>query len=171
MLRKTPRRETLFRISVCVALFLLGIPMTCQGGMYLLHLMDESTGTFALIFVGLAESLVIPYVYGWRRFCDDIEYMTGARPNMYLIITWSFVAPALLTFLLVANLVRYKEPLYDGTYAYPPWAIGLGVVIMILPILAMPIWAIYYALHTMKVWTVCSFELCFCVAKNLLTCT
>ena len=46
------------------------------------------------------------YVYGHERFTDDIEEMTGVRPGLYWQLTWRFIAPVMLTGLLLMSIVK-----------------------------------------------------------------
>ena len=46
------------------------------------------------------------YVYGHQRFTDDIEEMTGVRPGLYWQLTWRFIAPVMLTGLLLMSIIK-----------------------------------------------------------------
>lgn len=41
-----------------------------------------------------------------NRFSDDIELMTGSRPNMYWLICWKYVAPLAMSGILLASIVE-----------------------------------------------------------------
>ena len=57
-------RQVMFRISVCLAAFILGIPMVAQGGSHLFNLVDESVLGFPLLFIGFFEYFVVIHLYG-----------------------------------------------------------------------------------------------------------
>ena len=40
-----------------------------------------------------------------RRFSDDIEWMTGRRPNMYWQATWRVISPLMLLLVFLAYVV------------------------------------------------------------------
>lgn len=151
----TKKRKALLRVTVSVIMFLLGLPLTCEGGIYLLNLVDQCSGTFSLLFIALAECLIIPWVYGWDRFSEDIRIMSGKRPSKYFIVCWSFVLPIALAVVLAMNFAMYNEPTYED-YRYPGWALTLGIVIMVLPVVVIPLWCIYYFCWGVKGWVVSS---------------
>ncbi|KAH9513801.1 Sodium- and chloride-dependent glycine transporter 2, partial [Bulinus truncatus] len=92
----TRKRQTLFRISVCAMGFILGIPMVTQGGSHLLNLVDEAVLGFPLLLIGLFEYIVIIYLYGFKRFSEDIHAMLGRNPFVYFKATWIVISPLLL---------------------------------------------------------------------------
>lgn len=57
--------------------------------------------------------MVFPRVH---RFNDDIEWMTGRRPNIYWQATWRFISPFMLLVVFVAYVVieAEKRPTYNA---------------------------------------------------------
>jgi SNF family Na+-dependent transporter len=53
--------------------------------------------------VAFFEIFAVVYVYGYRRFCRDLEFMTGETVGNYWIITWRFVAPPIMVKLFNLN--------------------------------------------------------------------
>lgn len=51
-----------------------------------------------------------------RRFTKDIEEMTGYRPGAYWQITWRFLAPIIMTGILVSSIASMfiKKPQYSA---------------------------------------------------------
>lgn len=47
----------------------------------------------ALLIIVSFELLSVSYFYGFRNFCDDIEFMLGFVPNYFYQITW-LILPA-----------------------------------------------------------------------------
>jgi SNF family Na+-dependent transporter len=93
---KVKKRQMLFRIGVCLAAFILGIPMVTQGGSHLLDLVDAAVLGFPLLLIGLCEYIVIIYMYGYSRFAEDIKSMVGFSPFIYFKATWVVISPILL---------------------------------------------------------------------------
>ncbi|XP_059157975.1 sodium- and chloride-dependent neutral and basic amino acid transporter B(0+)-like isoform X2 [Physella acuta] len=118
----------LFRISVCIIGFLLGLPMTTQGGTYLQDLCDIFVG-LPLLLVGFLEILVIVWIYGVKNFAEDVLLMVGGIKSSkylfygYFIWNWVFFAPVLILAIIVFECVQY-EPITDEHY--PDWAEALG---------------------------------------------
>ncbi|GFR04768.1 sodium-dependent neutral amino acid transporter B(0)AT2 [Trichonephila clavata] len=51
------------------------------------------------------------------RFSDDIELMTGQRPNCYWLFCWKYVAPAAMITILTASFVKIAT---EGS-SYEAW--------------------------------------------------
>lgn len=40
------------------------------------------------------------------RFSDDIELMTGSRPNWYFLFMWKYISPLAMTGILIASVAN-----------------------------------------------------------------
>ena len=58
------RQSIMFRASVIMITFLLGLPMVGSGGIYLLNLVDYSVSGFPLLIVGFLEVAALNWIYG-----------------------------------------------------------------------------------------------------------
>lgn len=125
-------------LGICIVGFLLGLPMTTQGGVYVLQIMDNYVAAWSLLMIGLCEVLAITHVYGWRRFCKDIELMIGSQPSIFWKITWLGSCPVGITFILLFAWIDYSPVVY-GDYAFPKWADGLGWLMAIASVIWIPI--------------------------------
>lgn len=135
-----PRRANIIFRSVFTAIcFLLGLPMVCKGGIYLLNLVDFSVGGFPLLIVGLFELVAISWIYGYNRFSDNIFAMLGKRPTKYWEICWKFVSLLVIGITVLMNIIMYTEPELDGQ-TYSDWAKSLGWLIVAFPIVVIPLW-------------------------------
>lgn len=91
-----PRRR-LFTTLVCIGLFLLGVPMTTQGGAYLFQLMDfYSASGITILFCCFFQTIAIGWFFGTFKFATCVEQMTGYKPNSYWTTTWGLVAPLVM---------------------------------------------------------------------------
>lgn len=56
---------------------------------------------------------MIPFAH---RFNDDIEWMTGRRPNIYWQAMWRFISPFMLLVVFVPYVVieAEKQPTYNA---------------------------------------------------------
>ncbi|GFG38224.1 hypothetical protein Cfor_12220, partial [Coptotermes formosanus] len=120
------------------------------AGEYWLKLFDSFAGTIGLVLVALLETLAVMYVYGHKKFTQDIEDMTGYRPGLYWQITWRFLGPLLMTVILVSSLVFMiiNKPQYHAWKAdegrsaaepYPDWVMFIAGLMITAGILPMPI--------------------------------
>lgn len=159
------RRMYLFRLCVCLFFFLLGLPITTKGGLYMLNLMDTYVGGFPLLIIGMIELIVIVYIYGlsyeseqtntypmrllrgFLHFRSNIEMMLGSRMivkvSFYFFgITWCFISPVVLLLVVILKAQQY-EPIKLGSYVYPQWANVLGWLMVLFCMVFIPAWMIY----------------------------
>ena len=136
------RRPLLLLLTICLFCYLMGLIITTRGGMYVLQLMDSYAPSYALLVVGLVETLVISWVYGLDRFFKNIELMTGSKPSKFWIICWRFITPGLILFILIFTFIDFKPSSY-GKYTYPLYADIIGWCITAMEIAFIPGVAIY----------------------------
>lgn len=120
--------------AVCVVLFLCGLPLVTDGGIMVLTLMDDYSGSYSLLFVCMVELIAISWVYGHSRFQEDIYMMLGRRINYYWIGTWKIVAPIIIVLILIASGIQFSPSVY-GDYTFPDWVQGIGWALVSIPII------------------------------------
>jgi len=132
-------------IITCVISYLISLPFTCPGGIYLFELLNEYAANVSLIVVGFFEVFVVAYIYGFNRFMNDIKMMLGKRAGeYYLFLTWYITAPILIVIITFSNLLTAK-PLINkagggfNEYIYPQWSTILGWFIFITCIIPIPV--------------------------------
>ncbi|KAL4235363.1 hypothetical protein ACF0H5_006999 [Mactra antiquata] len=106
---------------VCGVSFILSLCFANQAGPYVFVLFDEYSGNIPLLIVALFQVLAVSYIYGLKRFSDDIELMTGQRPNWYWLACWKYISPIAMFIILVASLAKMS----NGT-TYQAWNPDLG---------------------------------------------
>nr|XP_034318381.1 sodium- and chloride-dependent glycine transporter 1 isoform X1 [Crassostrea gigas] len=130
-------KKTYVVAVVCLIGFLGGLSVTCNGGMYILQLMDNYVSSWSVFLMAGLESVTIGWIYGGDRFISDIEMMIGVRGNAFhnfFKLFWKFLSPMTLAFVFVFNLIQYK-PLEFGDYIYPMWSNGIGWILSLVPII------------------------------------
>lgn len=129
---------------VCSFMFLVGLFLCTNGGMYILQLMDNYCASFSALIIGLTEVTVISYVYGVDRFMEDIKCMLGDYPFPKIVwrTFWTIITPGIILVLLILSLVEMKATSY-GDYIFPSWTTPLGWVFTMIPISAIPIVALH----------------------------
>ncbi|XP_041373691.1 sodium-dependent proline transporter-like isoform X2 [Gigantopelta aegis] len=104
--------------SLCGVLFLLGLPLTTNGGIYLMDMMHRYGGGWCLMAVSIVECLAIVYVYGMERLMLDIESMLGNQVcfclpefilNMCCISSWGIVGPLISSVFIGYTVFNYKQ--------------------------------------------------------------
>uniref|UniRef100_A0A5K3EUZ4 Transporter n=1 Tax=Mesocestoides corti TaxID=53468 RepID=A0A5K3EUZ4_MESCO len=131
-----------FRIGLCVVNFLLGIPMVCRGGYYLLFLVDWAMSGYPLMFICVIEIVIICYSYGLKQFRRDIELMINARPNWYWRISWMITTPGISVGLIIFSMVSSSGLQLDN-YVFPYWAQSIAYMTAAFPIVCIPLWFFY----------------------------
>ncbi|XP_077532092.1 sodium- and chloride-dependent glycine transporter 2-like [Haemaphysalis longicornis] len=81
---------------------------------------------------------------GLKRFCADVEFMSGTQPSLALKICWAACCPACLLWIAVADVFLYSEPLKLGEYTFPSWATGIGFYSVTVALQIMAGFAIYH---------------------------
>nr|XP_027805107.1 sodium-dependent proline transporter [Marmota flaviventris] len=130
-------KKAVFSGLICVAMYLMGLILTTDGGMYWLVLLDDYSASFGLMVVVITTCLAVTRVYGIQRFCRDIHMMLGFKPGLYFRACWLFLSPATLLALLVYSIVKYQPSEY-GSYRFPAWAELLGILMGLLSCLMIP---------------------------------
>jgi len=129
-------RSVVFRVSMCILGFLLGLPFTTQGGSYLLDLCDWFV-MFPLLCIGFFEIVSIVWIYGYKNLQEDIMLMVGDRKktrtlyHAYFSWNWLIVTPGVLLGIIIFEAVNYTS-IFDayGDVVYPDWSEALGWVLV-----------------------------------------
>lgn len=122
------------------------------AGSYIFQLMDSFAGNYTLLIIAFCECISISYIYGIKRFADDIELMTGKRPALYWMICWKYVSPACMLVILSASFIDLairgsSYPAWDGSGVtvnreWPHWCIVMAILLISVSILWIPLVAI-----------------------------
>lgn len=106
----------LFTACVCVICFFVGLLFCTGAGEYWLKMFDSFAGTIGLVVVALTEMIAVIFIYGHEKFSQDIYDMTGYRPGLFWQITWRFLAPLLMTVILISSIVTMavNNPTYSA---------------------------------------------------------
>ncbi|XP_044733776.1 sodium-dependent dopamine transporter [Chrysoperla carnea] len=137
----------IFVLLLFTLYFIVGLLSCTQGGFYFFYLLDRYAAGYSMLFAVLFETIVVSWIYGTKRFCNDINEMIGSKPGIYWTICWRFIAPIFLLFIIIYGLIGY-EPLTYDQYIYPFWANVCGWLITLSSILMIPAVAIYQLLIT-----------------------
>ncbi|GBP08718.1 Sodium-dependent neutral amino acid transporter B(0)AT3 [Eumeta japonica] len=135
--------------ALCLACCLLSMAFAHGAGSYIFLLFDMYSGNFPLLIIAFFECIGISYVYGVKRFADDIELMTGQRPGIYWLICWKYLSPLAMISILVSSFI---ELAVDGSHydawissegdtqpkPWPLWAVLLVLVLVLSSVLWIP---------------------------------
>ncbi|KAM4588384.1 sodium- and chloride-dependent GABA transporter 2-like [Odontesthes bonariensis] len=125
-IRKGYRRE-LCLMLICSCSFMLGLVLVSEAGIYILQIFDHYVCSGpALLLMAILQSVIIGWIYGAGRFCDNIEDMIGYKPLSPIKYCWQYVTPLICIGTLVFLLMRYSPMKFNNTYVYPWWAYCFG---------------------------------------------
>ncbi|XP_073975723.1 sodium- and chloride-dependent glycine transporter 2-like isoform X2 [Rhodnius prolixus] len=130
-----------FCVVTAIICYCVGLTCVTYGGNYVLTLMDVYGGGMAVLFIAIAESISLVWIYGLKNLCRDMRFMLGFQPSFYWRITWAFFAPVILGVIFVYSLIVYKPLRYEN-YDYPDWADALGWALAGVSTLQIPFWAV-----------------------------
>ena len=119
-------------IVVCLVMFVGGLTMCFNGGLYMFDLLDNVSATWNLMLCALVEVVIVSWLYGVKNFLKDIEKMGIKIPKLleyYWKFCWCFLTPVSILFLIVMQFGKFKAYTY-GDYVYP---IGIQVLAWLIP--------------------------------------
>jgi len=139
------KHRKLFTVGLCAFMFILGLPMCTNGGVFLFQLMDfYSCSGLSLLWVCFFQTIAIGWFFGADRFCDCVEQMTGHKPGLFWFLCWKYFAPAVMFAVFVFYVISYEPVTYGKDYEYPKWGEMMGLCMSFASMMWVPIYAIYY---------------------------
>jgi len=157
----------MFTGFVVFSSYVVAITCVTPGGIYIFSLLENYAAGLSLLTTVCLEAVAVSWVYGLKNFSDDVFSMLGHRPGLYWRITWKFVSPAFLAFVIILQMTDVSEfsiEKYDGTvYTYPAWAQWTGRILAASTIACIPLGAVVALIKARKpegsskkrTWTQC----------------
>ncbi|KAL2080633.1 hypothetical protein ACEWY4_024426 [Coilia grayii] len=146
-------------ISAIIALvsLLVGLVFTMGSGNYWLEIFNNYVGSVSLLLIAFFEIIGVVMFRGMKKFSEDIEFMTGRRPNLFWRVCWMGISPVLLLVIFVAYIVVQAQttptyPAWNPDYVdfpqaevlpYPDWVFAMCVFLVAIPVAPIPIVALY----------------------------
>ncbi|KXJ73558.1 hypothetical protein RP20_CCG015603 [Aedes albopictus] len=103
--------------ALCLSCSILSMCFANGAGSYIFQLMDSFAGNYTLLIIAFFECIGVSYIYGIKRFADDIELMTGSRPGLYWMLCWKYISPIAMITILTASFIELAS---EGS-SYPGW--------------------------------------------------
>ncbi|XP_076325123.1 sodium-dependent neutral amino acid transporter B(0)AT1-like [Tachypleus tridentatus] len=143
-------RKELLTGLICLISFVLSMIFAHSAGNYVFTLYDDFSGNFPLLIIAFFECIGISYVYGLKRFSDDLELMIGKRPSYYWLFCWKYIAPATMLTILISSFVKIAEEgcgyeAWDRVLAtpfykeWPYWANALIAILILMAAIWIPL--------------------------------
>ncbi|XP_047497772.1 sodium- and chloride-dependent transporter XTRP3-like [Penaeus chinensis] len=142
------RKEILTGIC-CAICCVISMVFAHGAGNYVFILFDDFSGNIPLLIVAFFECVSVSYIYGLRRFSDDIELMTGGRPGPFWLLCWKYISPTVMLTILTSSIIKQvvngsKYMAWDAAegevtfQSWPTWAWGLVAVLVLVSALWIP---------------------------------
>ncbi|KAM7404618.1 hypothetical protein PAMP_011950 [Pampus punctatissimus] len=121
-----------------------------RSGNYFVTMFDDYSAGLPLTVVVILENISVAWIYGTKRFMQDLEDMLGFRPYTFYYYMWRYVSPAVLVVLIFATVVEMavspagynawvEAEGSERFHSYPPWALGMAYSLIIVAMLPLPI--------------------------------
>ncbi|GAB1606135.1 sodium- and chloride-dependent glycine transporter 2-like [Argonauta hians] len=142
---KLRKYKAVLCITFGICCFLFALPCACPGGGYVIDLLDGYAASFSVLCVAACELIAVMWVYGARRFMNNIKYMIGytPHPGFYWIFCWTIVAPIIISMLFFYKIIRFNPPKYANGDVFPEYAQGIGWFLFTICLIPIPLYAIY----------------------------
>lgn len=116
---------------ICLVAFIIGLLFCTQAGLYWLDIVDHWINNYGLAAIGLAEVIVIGYVFGAKPFRKFINSVSEVTVGVWWDIMIMVVTPIILGATVVLSLFKEFSSPYEG---YPQWALTAGGWIVVIGI-------------------------------------
>ncbi|XP_070160726.1 sodium-dependent proline transporter [Polyergus mexicanus] len=134
--------ESLVILGICVACWLLAIPMVFDGGIYLFKLMDKHTASWAILLIGFAKQWYQRRVLGCNKFLSNLAEMK-MRFNRFIHgywwLCWVVLAPLTCLGVFGYQLYQTDFPGNYGLYKFPGWTSIIGIGIGLATLVPLPV--------------------------------
>jgi NSS family neurotransmitter:Na+ symporter len=116
---------------ICLAACIIGLLFCTKAGLYWLDIVDHWINNYGLAAIGLAEVIVIGYIFGAKSFRKFINSVSEIKVGVWWDIMIMVVTPIILGTTIVLSLNKEFSKPYEG---YPPWALNAGGWIVVIGI-------------------------------------
>uniref|UniRef100_A0A4W6G136 Transporter n=1 Tax=Lates calcarifer TaxID=8187 RepID=A0A4W6G136_LATCA len=149
-------QKELFTVGCCIVAFLCGLLFVQRSGNYFVTMFDDYSAGLPLTVVVILENVSVAWIYGTKRFMQDLEDMLGFRPYMIYFYLWKYVSPLCLIVLISATVIEMaisppgynawvQELAQERFQSYPPWALAMCFALIIVAMLPLPV--VFIARH------------------------
>ncbi|XP_072176355.1 sodium- and chloride-dependent neutral and basic amino acid transporter B(0+)-like [Diadema setosum] len=140
------KRKNYVMLVACIVMFFLGFTCITHTGSYWVAHLDSYGAFFNYLVYALLECIAIAWLYGVKRFTNDIKTMVGEKlighfTFLWWPLNWAAFTPSLMLFVLLFNWLNWEEPSYNGPF--PTWAVIVGWLMTMMSLIWIPIVMIY----------------------------
>ncbi|XP_068599407.1 sodium-dependent neutral amino acid transporter SLC6A17 [Brachionichthys hirsutus] len=143
-------RKEILCVVCCIIAFLLGLLFVQRSGNYFVTMFDDYSAGLPLTVVVILENISVAWIYGTKRFMQDLEDMLGFRPYSFYFYMWQYVSPAVLVILIIATVIEMavspagynawvENEGAERFHSYPPWALAMAYALIVSAMLPLPV--------------------------------
>jgi NSS family neurotransmitter:Na+ symporter len=115
--------------------FIMGLFFSTQGGIFWLDIFDHFLGTYALLMVGIFETIIFGWVMGAENIRDYINEVSEIKIGKWFNIAIKYIIPIVLSIIFVNGLIDEIKNPYEN---YPTWSLIIGFMAFVLtPLIAL----------------------------------
>ncbi|XP_048765777.2 sodium- and chloride-dependent glycine transporter 1-like isoform X2 [Ostrea edulis] len=140
-------RKPILTAGVCIIMFVLGLPFCTNGGMYYFQIVDWYAASLCVLLTSFLECIIVGWIYGADKFSKDVKLMIGKDVNIVIRFCWCIITPLVMLVTFIITLTNYQPPTYEG-YKYPVHARVAGFILSLIPLIPVPVTAVYYYTRT-----------------------
>ncbi|EEC08459.1 GABA transporter, putative, partial [Ixodes scapularis] len=118
-----------------------------QGGVYVVNMLDRYAASYSILIAVFFEAVAVSWIYGIRRFSEDIQEMLGFPVGCWWKFCWAVVAPFFILIIIASGLVNYERLSYNE-YVYPWGADAVGICVAASSVLCIPAFALWNLVRT-----------------------
>ena len=100
-------------------------------GPNLLDLIDHFVTNFGLVIVGIFEVIAVGWIFGAERLRQYINSVSDWKIGKWWTYSIKYLVPVVLIVMVVVQFLNEIKENYGG---YPGWAIAIGWLTVIIPI-------------------------------------
>lgn len=124
-------RKNEWKVTFGVAMtgFILGIPQTCPGGIYVFTLLEQHTVSWNILLLGFFEVIVLSWVFGFENTFDLVSEMGVKIYSKLKKFYWKpilIVIAPVYSFGIFVFILTGASPTQFRDYLFPLWADVLG---------------------------------------------
>ena len=82
--------------AVCMSAFVLGLVIATRAGLYILDIIDHYITAYVLLFVGVAECIIVGWVWGVDRLIKHLDRQPGMRVRALFGTIVTYIVPLIL---------------------------------------------------------------------------
>ncbi|XP_034979917.1 sodium-dependent neutral amino acid transporter SLC6A17 [Zootoca vivipara] len=154
------RKEAL-TVGCCIFAFFVGLIFVQRSGNYFVNMFDDYSATLPLTLVVILENIAVAWIYGTKKFMQELTEMLGFRPYRFYFYTWKYISPICMAGLMTASVIQLavsppgynawiREEAAEKYLYYPKWAMGILVSLIILATLPLPVVFILRQFHLLS---------------------